>query len=79
MKHARVLVDGQVHRATECDGQVLLDDGRLCSEDAVAWLPPLEPTARPRTVGVPPASSTNSSICAALRCETLVSGRACTM
>ena len=50
MKHARVLYQHQVHQATEQDGQLLLDDGRLVAPNAVQWLPPLAPTARPRTV-----------------------------
>ncbi|TFY98051.1 fumarylacetoacetate hydrolase family protein [Ramlibacter rhizophilus] len=50
MKHARVIVDGQVQRATERDGQVLLPDGRLLAPEAVQWLPPLEPVAPPRTI-----------------------------
>jgi 5-oxopent-3-ene-1,2,5-tricarboxylate decarboxylase/2-hydroxyhepta-2,4-diene-1,7-dioate isomerase len=39
-----------VQRATERDGQLLLEDGRLAAFDAVTWLPPLEPTPRPRTI-----------------------------
>lgn len=50
MKHARIMLDGQVLEATERDGQVLLDDGRLLAEDAVTWLPPLAPAERPRTI-----------------------------
>ena len=50
MKHARILLDGQVHEATERDGQLLLQDGRLVAFDAVGWLPPLAPTPRPRTI-----------------------------
>ncbi len=50
MKHARILLDGQVHAATELEGQLLLDDGRLAEFDAVQWLPPLAPTPRPRTI-----------------------------
>ena len=50
MKHARVLVDGRTHDATERDGQLLLGDGRLVAFDAVQWLPPLKPTVRPRTI-----------------------------
>ena len=29
MKHARVVHEGVTHRATERDGRLLLDDGRL--------------------------------------------------
>ncbi|MGR4868369.1 fumarylacetoacetate hydrolase family protein [Variovorax sp. LARHSF232] len=50
MKHARILLDGQLHEATERDGQLLLRDGRLVAFDAVDWLPPLAPTPRPRTI-----------------------------
>lgn len=51
MKHARVLVDGKVRRATERDGRLLLEDGRLLDESAVTWLPPVAPPAdRPRTI-----------------------------
>ena len=50
MKHARVMYQGAVHDATARDGQLLLADGRLVSFDAVSWLPPLAPTARPRTI-----------------------------
>ena len=50
MKHARVIHEGRVRRATERDGQLLLEDGRLAAFDAVTWLPPLEPTPRPRTI-----------------------------
>ena len=50
MKHARVIYQHQTHDATERDGQLLLDDGRCLAFDAVRWLPPLAPVARPRTV-----------------------------
>lgn len=50
MKHARVVYEGTAQRAIERDGQLLLADGRLVSFDAVTWLPPLEPVARPRTI-----------------------------
>jgi 5-oxopent-3-ene-1,2,5-tricarboxylate decarboxylase/2-hydroxyhepta-2,4-diene-1,7-dioate isomerase len=50
MKHARVMVNGQVHDATERDGRLLLDDGRLAGEADVSWLPPLAPLQRPRTI-----------------------------
>jgi 5-oxopent-3-ene-1,2,5-tricarboxylate decarboxylase / 2-hydroxyhepta-2,4-diene-1,7-dioate isomerase len=50
MKRARVIVDGRAQRATESDGQLLLDDGRRVAPEAVQWLVPLEPTAQPRTV-----------------------------
>lgn len=51
MKHARVLVDGRVRRATEREGRLLLEDGRLLDESAVTWLPPVAPPAdRPRTI-----------------------------
>lgn len=51
MKHARVLVDGKVRRATEREGRLLLEDGRLLDESAATWLPPVAPAAdRPRTI-----------------------------
>ena len=50
MKHARVMFEGRVWDATERDGQVLLTDGRLLAPEAVTWLPPLAPVARPRTI-----------------------------
>lgn len=51
MKHARVLVDGKVRRATAREGRLLLEDGRVMDESAVTWLPPVAPPAdRPRTI-----------------------------
>ncbi|QJW83318.1 2-hydroxyhepta-2,4-diene-1,7-dioate isomerase [Ramlibacter terrae] len=50
MKRARVMMDGLVHGATERDGQLLLDDGRLVTEHAVQWLPPVAAVERPRTI-----------------------------
>ncbi|HSV52235.1 MAG TPA: fumarylacetoacetate hydrolase family protein [Burkholderiaceae bacterium] len=50
MKHARVAYAGAIHDALERDGQLLLHDGRLIAQDAVVWLPPLQPTPRPRTI-----------------------------
>lgn len=50
MKHARIVHEGKAQHALERDGQLQLDDGRLVSEDAVTWLPPLAPTPRPRTI-----------------------------
>lgn len=50
MKHARVVYQSVTQHAIERGGQLLLDDGRLVSEDAVIWLPPLAPTPRPRTI-----------------------------
>jgi 5-oxopent-3-ene-1,2,5-tricarboxylate decarboxylase / 2-hydroxyhepta-2,4-diene-1,7-dioate isomerase len=50
MKHARVVHEGAVQWATERGGQLLLADGRPVAFDAVTWLPPLEPVARPRTI-----------------------------
>lgn len=43
MKTARVAYDGAVHDATPHADGVQLADGRVLAEDAVAWLPPLEP------------------------------------
>ena len=50
MKHAHVTYEGKTQHVIERDGRLLLDDGRLVSEDAVTWLPPLAPTQRPRTI-----------------------------
>ena len=50
MKHARVSFQGAVHDAIERDGGLLLADGRAVAFDDVTWLPPLAPTARPRTI-----------------------------
>ena len=50
MKRARILFEGAVHEAVEADGQLRLADGRLLQADAVSWLPPLAPVARPRTI-----------------------------
>ncbi|MBO9514534.1 MAG: fumarylacetoacetate hydrolase family protein [Variovorax sp.] len=50
MKRARILYEGAVHDAVEADGQLRLADGRRVALDAVAWLPPLAPTPRPRTI-----------------------------
>jgi 5-oxopent-3-ene-1,2,5-tricarboxylate decarboxylase/2-hydroxyhepta-2,4-diene-1,7-dioate isomerase len=50
MKRARVVHLGVTQDATERDGQLLLDDGRLLAFDAVTWLPPLAPLPQPRTI-----------------------------
>jgi 5-oxopent-3-ene-1,2,5-tricarboxylate decarboxylase/2-hydroxyhepta-2,4-diene-1,7-dioate isomerase len=50
MKHARVVHEGKPVHAIERDGQLVLDDGRVLAFDAVDWLPPLAPTAQPRTI-----------------------------
>jgi 5-oxopent-3-ene-1,2,5-tricarboxylate decarboxylase / 2-hydroxyhepta-2,4-diene-1,7-dioate isomerase len=51
MKHARVIVDSRLHRATERDGAVLLENGRLVQANDVLWLPPVAPpVGRPRTI-----------------------------
>jgi 5-oxopent-3-ene-1,2,5-tricarboxylate decarboxylase / 2-hydroxyhepta-2,4-diene-1,7-dioate isomerase len=50
MRSARVIYEGTVRAATERDGQLLLDDGRLIPAEAVTWLPPVAPTAQPRTI-----------------------------
>jgi 5-oxopent-3-ene-1,2,5-tricarboxylate decarboxylase / 2-hydroxyhepta-2,4-diene-1,7-dioate isomerase len=43
MKHARVAYAGAVHAAVATDGGLRLADGRCVAEDAVVWLPPIEP------------------------------------
>jgi 5-oxopent-3-ene-1,2,5-tricarboxylate decarboxylase/2-hydroxyhepta-2,4-diene-1,7-dioate isomerase len=50
MKHARVMLNGMVHNASERDGQVVLEDGRRLWPDQVTWLPPLASQERPRTI-----------------------------
>lgn len=44
MKHARIALDGVIHAATEAGpGRLRLADGRELPEEAVTWLPPIEP------------------------------------
>ncbi|SDB94577.1 fumarylacetoacetate hydrolase family protein [Shouchella lonarensis] len=43
MKTARVRYEGDCHEATEANGQVMLQDGRMLTEMDVEWLPPIEP------------------------------------
>jgi 5-oxopent-3-ene-1,2,5-tricarboxylate decarboxylase/2-hydroxyhepta-2,4-diene-1,7-dioate isomerase len=43
MKSARVAYAGAIHRATERDGRVRLNDGRVIRDDEAIWLPPVEP------------------------------------
>jgi 5-oxopent-3-ene-1,2,5-tricarboxylate decarboxylase/2-hydroxyhepta-2,4-diene-1,7-dioate isomerase len=44
MKHARIAYSGAIHHATsQPHSHLLLDDGRLISEDSVIWLPPVTP------------------------------------
>jgi 5-oxopent-3-ene-1,2,5-tricarboxylate decarboxylase/2-hydroxyhepta-2,4-diene-1,7-dioate isomerase len=43
MKHARVAYAGAVHHAAAHAQGLRLADGRIVAEDAVVWLPPLEP------------------------------------
>ena len=56
MKHARVIHEGREHAGTshefngEPDAAVRLEDGRIVPQDQLVWLPPLAPTARPRTI-----------------------------
>ena len=50
MKHARVIHQGMTHQATGRGGQLLLANGQVVAPDAVTWLPPLQPTPRPRTI-----------------------------
>jgi 5-oxopent-3-ene-1,2,5-tricarboxylate decarboxylase/2-hydroxyhepta-2,4-diene-1,7-dioate isomerase len=42
MKRARVAYAGAIHSATEQNGRLRLSDGRVLSEDAVVWLPPVQ-------------------------------------
>jgi 5-oxopent-3-ene-1,2,5-tricarboxylate decarboxylase/2-hydroxyhepta-2,4-diene-1,7-dioate isomerase len=53
MKHARIEVDGRALRAAAIDADGLrlrAEDGREVAADAVTFLPPLAPVARPRTI-----------------------------
>ncbi len=50
MKHARVIHQGHVQDAIEDEGRLLLANGSRVALDAVQWLPPLQPTQRPRTI-----------------------------
>ncbi len=50
MKYARVVYADAIHNAVESDGQLQLADGRLVSQDAVVWLPPLQPIPQARTI-----------------------------
>jgi 5-oxopent-3-ene-1,2,5-tricarboxylate decarboxylase/2-hydroxyhepta-2,4-diene-1,7-dioate isomerase len=50
VKRARVAYLGAIHDAVEEDGRLMLADGRVVSESAVVWLPPLATTTRPRTI-----------------------------
>jgi len=43
MKRARVCYAGTIQDATEENGKVRLNDGRLVEETDVVWLPPIEP------------------------------------
>jgi 5-oxopent-3-ene-1,2,5-tricarboxylate decarboxylase/2-hydroxyhepta-2,4-diene-1,7-dioate isomerase len=43
MKSARVAYAGGIHHAKERDGFLRLADGRVVSENAVVWLPPVQP------------------------------------
>jgi 5-oxopent-3-ene-1,2,5-tricarboxylate decarboxylase/2-hydroxyhepta-2,4-diene-1,7-dioate isomerase len=43
MKHARVACGGAIHDATAHADGLRLADGRVLAEDAVVWLPPVEP------------------------------------
>ena len=43
MKRARVAYAGAVHEATPHRNGLRLADGRVLAEDAVVWLPPVEP------------------------------------
>ena len=43
MKTARVAYAGAIHHAEEHDGRLRLAAGRIVNEDAVVWLPPVQP------------------------------------
>jgi 5-oxopent-3-ene-1,2,5-tricarboxylate decarboxylase/2-hydroxyhepta-2,4-diene-1,7-dioate isomerase len=43
MKTARVAYAGAIQHATEHNGRLRLTDGRIVDEDAVVWLPPVQP------------------------------------
>ncbi|WP_242142424.1 MULTISPECIES: fumarylacetoacetate hydrolase family protein [unclassified Bacillus cereus group] len=43
MKRARIAYAGGIYYATEVDGKLQLDDGRVLVEEEVTWLPPVEP------------------------------------
>jgi 5-oxopent-3-ene-1,2,5-tricarboxylate decarboxylase/2-hydroxyhepta-2,4-diene-1,7-dioate isomerase len=43
MKRARVAYSGAVHEAYPHEAGVRLDDGRVCGENEVVWLAPIEP------------------------------------
>jgi 5-oxopent-3-ene-1,2,5-tricarboxylate decarboxylase/2-hydroxyhepta-2,4-diene-1,7-dioate isomerase len=43
MKSARVAYAGGIHYATSQNGCLRLTDGRVVAEDAVVWLPPVQP------------------------------------
>ena len=43
MRKARIAYGGAIHVATEWQGQLLVDDGRIVDENEVTWLTPIEP------------------------------------
>lgn len=43
MRKARVSYGGAIHEATELEGRLKLDDGRIVEEKEVTWLTPVEP------------------------------------
>lgn len=43
MRKARVSYGGAIHEATEFEGRLQLDDGRVVEENEVTWLTPIEP------------------------------------
>ena len=50
LRRGRIAWQGAIHDVTERDGRVVLADGRTLEETAPVWLPPLAPTARPRSI-----------------------------
>jgi 5-oxopent-3-ene-1,2,5-tricarboxylate decarboxylase/2-hydroxyhepta-2,4-diene-1,7-dioate isomerase len=43
MKRARIAYNGAIHDVAVENDQVILADGRRVAEDAVVWLPPVQP------------------------------------
>jgi 5-oxopent-3-ene-1,2,5-tricarboxylate decarboxylase / 2-hydroxyhepta-2,4-diene-1,7-dioate isomerase len=50
MKHARVIVQGQIYDAVDSDGALQLHGGARVPYEAATWLPPFVDVPRPRTI-----------------------------